>query len=68
MSMLLFVLLCCHHGHADSAKVEVMEAVLSSLFESRFPASRCINNVTKGKVSYLLKDGGRFSSVHYLSI
>ena len=48
--LLVFVMLCCHHGNANLVKVEVAEAVLSSTHATYFPASECINNATTGKV------------------
>ena len=54
MLMLLFVMLCCHHGNAELVKVEVKEAVLSSTYRADFAASKCIDNVTvagPGKVT-----------------
>lgn len=54
MILPLFVILCCHQGHADLVKVEVTEALLSSTYSASYTASKCINNVTvaaTGKVS-----------------
>ena len=56
MLLLLFVMLCYHHGNPELVKVEVMEAVFSSIWADRadLNASKCIDNVTvaaPGKVT-----------------
>ena len=51
MLLLLLVKLCYHHGNAELVKVEVTEAVLSSIYRDG-NASKCIDNViATGKVT-----------------